>query len=222
VVILSDELNRTLWEMYHKQKFKEILFFVDTCEGLSLFEFVDIPNVYFITSSVKDEKASSYNYNYKLMTPTSDRMHFKLNEYLERAYREKKFNIPLHEFFINLKEKEADFIKSTVSIDNRLTRGVLFSEFFGNYLTPNHPVEKYPFTISGEVPQGSFEETIKANQYLKTVREKIDKEVTGYTKVDVSTYKMRKEVFHDEGFQNVIYGLLYLVGLYILSFIITN
>jgi glycosylphosphatidylinositol transamidase (GPIT) subunit GPI8 len=217
VVILSDELNRALWEMYYKNRYREILFILDTCEGFSLFEYVDVPNVYFITSSVKDQKASSHNYNYKLMTPTSDRMHFKLYEYLERAYREKSFNVPIHDFFTNLKEREKDFIKSTVSIDNRFTRNAFFYEFFGNYLTPNHPVEKYNFTpLPYENGEKEVKEVFNYNNQLSSLRIKADEEVSNLTKVSISKFSMASAETTEFKFEYMKFIAIGLILVYIL------
>ena len=41
LVVLSDEINRTLNEMYIKGKYKELLFVLDTCEGYTLYKHVN-------------------------------------------------------------------------------------------------------------------------------------------------------------------------------------
>ena len=73
LVVLTDELNRTLNEMYIKGKYKEIIFVLDTCEGYTLYNHVNIPNIYFISSSTLGQKSQSYSYDENLMGPTVDK-----------------------------------------------------------------------------------------------------------------------------------------------------
>jgi glycosylphosphatidylinositol transamidase (GPIT) subunit GPI8 len=179
-VVLTEELNRTLWEMYHKQRYKEILFIVDTCEGESLFYDIDIPNIYFVTSSKRDQKASSYSFDYKFMTPTVDRMHFKLFEYLNRIFDNKNFNIPINSIFHDFQTKEKSFITSDVIIKNSITREILFSEFFGNYLIPDNKVILYDYNIS---TKSLITNDFGVNNLLSAKRQTFEAEVDKYNQM---------------------------------------
>lgn len=145
-VILSDELNRALNEMYLKGRYKEILFVLDTCEGFSLFEYVEAPNIYFVTSSVKHQKALSHSFDELLMAPTSDRFHFKLHETLQDIYKRKNFKYSIKEMFKEI-QKQKSFLESDVAIQDGIKRDIIIEEFFGNYLNKNHLNIKYDFTI---------------------------------------------------------------------------
>jgi phosphatidylinositol glycan class K len=146
-VILSDELNRALNEMYLKGRYKEILFILDTCEGFSLFEYVNAPNIYFVTSSIKHQKALSHSFDELVMTPTSDRFHFKLHEILQDIHKKKNFKYSIKEMFKEM-QKLKSFFESDIAIQDEIKRDIIFEEFFGNYLTKNHLNKKYDYTIN--------------------------------------------------------------------------
>ena len=75
-VILREELKRDLLEMKLKNRFKEKVLILDTCEAFTLFEDNDVPDVYFVGSSLKVQKALSLVYENFLLTPLSDRFTF--------------------------------------------------------------------------------------------------------------------------------------------------
>jgi glycosylphosphatidylinositol transamidase (GPIT) subunit GPI8 len=138
-VILSDELNRALWEMHIKERYKEILFILDTCEGFTLFDYVDVPNVYFVTSSIKDQKATSHSHDPYYMTPTIDKFHFKVHETIDRIKKSSNFNYNIHDMFSILQKDK--FFQTDIAIKNTIQREILFEEFFGNYLRQNEIME---------------------------------------------------------------------------------
>lgn len=194
-VILSDELNRALNEMHIKERYKEILFILDTCEGFTLFDYVDVPNVYFVSSSIKDQKAHSYSFDRNYMTPTSDRFHFKLHEYLENIYKTKSFNLNIHDLFTALKE-EKKFIESDVTIQNKIERELIFEEFFGNYMKKNHLNNKYQFTLQSKLgEQGSHSIALKeegVNRKLNSIIKSVDAEVLNIRKYNENKFKIKE------------------------------
>lgn len=56
-LVHSEDLAKTIDEMHLKGSYKEMIFMLDTCEALSLFDQVSAPNVYMIASSEHDESA---------------------------------------------------------------------------------------------------------------------------------------------------------------------
>jgi glycosylphosphatidylinositol transamidase (GPIT) subunit GPI8 len=199
-VILSDELNRALHEMHIKERYKEILFILDTCEGMTLFDSVDVPNVYFVTSSLKDQKAHSYSYDQNQMTPTADKFHFRLNEHLERIYKTKNFKYKIHDIFLAI-QKEKAWLGSDVAIINRIQRDLIFEEFFGNHLKKNEKNVKY----SGDTIQKLFSvnnspnnnnKVIDANYILMNEQSKLDNEVLKIKTYNENIYTWNKPILN--------------------------
>jgi glycosylphosphatidylinositol transamidase (GPIT) subunit GPI8 len=184
-VILSDELNRALNEMHIKERYKEILFIVDTCEGFSLFEFVDVPNVYFVASSVKHQKAHSYSFDPKQMTPTADRFHYKLHQILERIHQEKNFKTSIDSIFLEM-QAQREFINSDVTFSNRIPRNIIFEEFFGNALKRGHSNRKYNFDLT---TKDYTSINLSLNNELGLIKAQID----DYT-LDIKKYEEKRFV----------------------------
>ena len=139
LVVLSDELNRTLNEMYIKGKYKELLFVLDTCEGYSLYDHVKVPNIYFLSSSATGQKASSYSYDENLMGPTVDKFHFLLYNTLKKIHEDKSYNTTIDELFGGIKEKKK-FLETDVIWDNKIERTLYVKDFFGNTQLENEKV----------------------------------------------------------------------------------
>jgi phosphatidylinositol glycan class K len=123
-VILSDELNRTFWEMYLKQRYKEILFILDTCEAVTAFDAVTAPNIFFVGSSLKDQKALSYGFDEVLMTPLSDRFTFLFSHFLDNILHQRKFEYSMKDFFDQVSIHK-DFLNSELGIKNGIVRDVI-------------------------------------------------------------------------------------------------
>ena len=139
LVVLTDELNRTLNEMYIKGKYKELLFVLDTCEGYSLYDHVKVPNIYFISSSAVGQKASSYSYDENLMGPTVDKFHFLLYDALKKIHENKLYNKTVDELFEEIKSKKK-FLETDVLWDNKIDRVLYVKDFFGNNELKNEKV----------------------------------------------------------------------------------
>ena len=183
LVILSDELNRTLNEMYIKGKYKELLFILDTCEGYSLYEKVKIPNIFFISSSDYGQKASSYSYDEKIMGPTVDKFHFLLYNELYNFHEKKLYETTIEDFFENFKFKRK-FLESDVTWDNKIDRVLYVKDFFGNKELKNEGVLDVTkiFNLNNDI--NDFEEEnnlisnfIDNNKNLEEKRKKLNNEV---------------------------------------------
>jgi len=132
MVVLSDELNRTLFEMHLKQKYKEIVFFLDTCEAFTLFDSVTAPNIFFFGSSILDEKAKSFHYNDFLRAGTSDRGTYRLKKEIEEYDKLPNTNNVLVSDLMDNILKQQTFLDSTPKIRNDVKRPQKYQEFFGN------------------------------------------------------------------------------------------
>ena len=133
-VILSEDLNRALIEMYDKGRYKEILFVLDTCEAFTLYDNVNTelaPNIYFIASSIYDEKASSINYSKDQMTPLADRFSYLMYIFLEQIQANANFNIEISKIFEKIQADPQ--MKTKVASNNNIKRKVLFKDYFGNH-----------------------------------------------------------------------------------------
>ncbi len=132
-VVLSDDLNRALIEMYSKGRYKEILFILDTCEGFTLFTSVNsdlAPNIFFISSSVLNEKALSISYDNEQMTPLADRFSYLLYNIIENVYSNRNFDLDIRKIIEKIQNDVN--MKTTVGVLNGIKRKVLFKDYFGS------------------------------------------------------------------------------------------
>lgn len=183
LVVLSDELNRTLNEMYIKGKYKELLFVLDTCEGYSLYDHVKVPNIYFLSSSATGQKASSYSYDENLMGPTVDKFHFLLYNTLKKIHEDKSYNTTIDELFGGIKEKKK-FLETDVIWDNKIERTLYVKDFFGNTQLENEKVINVSNIIDLNFLENDPNEDniivdnfIENNSRLEKKRKILDKEV---------------------------------------------
>ena len=184
LVVLTDELNRTLNEMYIKGKYKELLFVLDTCEGYSLYDHVKVPNIYFISSSAVGQKASSYSFDENSMGPTVDKFHFLLYNSLKKIHENKVYNTTLDELFGDIKAKKK-FLETDVTWDNKIDRVLYVKEFFGNTELKNENMLDVSNLINmndieskyGDYDIQILDDFIENNRRLEEKRKLLDKEV---------------------------------------------
>ena len=181
LVVLTDELNRTLNEMYIKGKYKELLFVLDTCEGYTLYDNVNVPNIYFISSSALGQKASSYSYDDNLMGPTVDKFHFLLYNKLKKIHENYSYNTTVYELFNELKEKKK-FLETDVTWDNKIERVLYVNEFFGDRQLKNEKIADVSSLINinldyEEEDNLFLDNFIKNNNNLEEKRKILDDEV---------------------------------------------
>ena len=141
LVILSDELHRTLNEMYIKDKYKEMLFILDTCEGFSLFDNVKVPNVYFVASALLDQKASSYSFDTNIMGPTADKFHYLMWKELNRIAKDNAYDMLVNDLMMDL-AKQKEFLTTDVTIRNEIERNLTIGEFFGDKRKEDHVMQE--------------------------------------------------------------------------------
>ena len=197
LVVLSDELNRTLNEMYIKGKYKELVFVVDTCEGFSLYDHVKVPNIYFISSSKLGQKASSYSYDENLMGPTVDKFHFLLYKSLKNIHENKMYNTTLDKLFKDIKDKK-QFLETDVTWDNKINRVLYVNEFFGNNQLKNEKVLDVSNLININNIEYKEEDAqvlnnfIESNKGMEDKRKLLDDEVMKMRNYHEERYSLQK------------------------------
>jgi phosphatidylinositol glycan class K len=191
LVVLSDELNRTLNEMYIKGKYKELVFVVDTCEGYSLYDHVKVPNIYFISSSALGQKASSYSYDENLMGPTVDKFHFLLYNSLKNIHENRLYNTTLDKLFGDIKAKKK-FLETDVIWDNKINRVPYVNEFFGNNQLKNEKVLEVSNLININNIEYKEEDAQVLNNFFESNKGMEDKRKL----LDDEVMKMRN--YHEE------------------------
>lgn len=179
MVILSEELNRTLNEMYIKEKYKELVFILDTCEGYSLYDYVNVPNIYFVASALLNQKASSYSYDNEIMGPTVDKFHFLLYKSLIDIRNQFKFNITIHDMLNDIKGKK-DFLSTDVTISDKINRNITVGEFFGD-MRKDQQNEFFSF-LNFNLLDSHVNETLFFNFHLMKEKKKLNKDVLNINK----------------------------------------
>lgn len=191
LVILSDELHRTLNEMYIKERYKEILFVLDTCEGYSLFDHVNVPNVYFVASALLNQKALSYSFDGNMMGPTSDKFHFLLWKKLNEISATHNYTMNVDDIFYSIKN-EKEFLTTDVTILNKIDRNLTVGEFFGNPMIEDTETVKYN-KISLDFDEDIVKEGLAFNKQLSAKKAKINKEVKEILKYKQDTYILQEK-----------------------------
>ena len=181
LVVLTDELNRTLNEMYIKGKYKELLFVLDTCEGYTLYNHVNVPNIYFISSSTLGQKSSSYSYDENLMGPTVDKFHFLMYNMLTDIHKNRLYNTTVEQFFGEIKSKKK-FLETDVTWDNKIERKLYIKDFFGNNDLKNEKVKDVSDlinmnNINEDEDMYVFFDFIQNNNNMESQKELLDNEV---------------------------------------------
>jgi len=181
LVVLTDELNRTLNEMYIKGKYKELLFVLDTCEGYTLYNHVNVPNIYFISSSTLGQKSSSYSYDENLMGPTVDKFHFLMYNMLTDIHKNRLYNTTVDQFFGEIKSKKK-FLETDVTWDNKIERKLFIKDFFGNNDLKNEKVKDVSDlinmnNINEDEDMYVFFDFIQNNNNMESQKELLDNEV---------------------------------------------
>ena len=181
LVVLTDELNRKLNEMYIKGKYKELLFVLDTCEGYTLYNHVNVPNIYFISSSTLGQKSSSYSYDENLMGPTVDKFHFLMYNMLTDIHKNRLYNTTVDQFFGEIKSKKK-FLETDVTWDNKIERKLYIKDFFGNNDLKNEKVKDVSDlinmnNINEDEDMYVFFDFIQNNNNMESQKELLDNEV---------------------------------------------
>lgn len=106
MVFRNVDLADALKEMQVKERFGEILIVLDTCQAFSMFNYVDIPNVHSIGSSLTGQMAKSYGSNDELGISSSDHFTYFFNEIFRGKSYDSIKNLNLKQIINELPESK--------------------------------------------------------------------------------------------------------------------
>jgi phosphatidylinositol glycan class K len=86
-VISDHEFAKAVEELYAKRGFKEMLIISDSCGAFTIFDYLEVPNIFMIGSSSKDEKSYSLGKDSHVGLSKTDDFSFKTYEF-GRDYKE--------------------------------------------------------------------------------------------------------------------------------------
>jgi hypothetical protein len=169
-----------------KNRYKEIIFISDSCEALSIWDNIEYKGIYFISSSKKDQKASSTEYDWNFMMPLADRFTSLLYRSFEKLHKIKNFDFDLKTFINDLK-KEETYLTSTISIvDNFGRDSMKIKEFIGDPYKDNSKNEKI---IRNFKKENDFKNCF-FNFLEKKTDDKINKNININTDTESDTYNV--------------------------------
>ena len=207
MVILSDELHRTLNEMYIKEKYKEMIFVLDTCEGFSLFDNVKVPNVYFVSSSSYNQKAHSYSFDHVILGPTVDKFHYLLYNKINYIRNNKIYNETINNVFLELKSNKS-FLETDVMILDNINKNLTVQDYMGFNSNKDHLIERYDKINFNEINLKNDKEFLIENEQLLNIKENINNEVEEIRKFNVKKYKF-EDYFDFKN--NIIFNILIII-----------
>jgi GPI-anchor transamidase subunit K len=127
LVLKSADLSYAVYEMYKKERFGEMLIFLDTCQALSMFDYIDLDTVHGVSSSLIGQPAKSYNTHEELGLTTTDHFTYFFAEIFRGKSSSQISKMTLENVFKQLPES---LIKSTIGYKSNLKPNqVLISPF---------------------------------------------------------------------------------------------
>eukprot|EP01100_Stratorugosa_tubuloviscum_P014546 TRINITY_DN7865_c0_g1_i3.p1 TRINITY_DN7865_c0_g1~~TRINITY_DN7865_c0_g1_i3.p1 ORF type:complete len:224 (-),score=81.90 TRINITY_DN7865_c0_g1_i3:162-833(-) len=127
-IITSREIATIIDEMYLQKRFKELLFITDTCQANTLFNYIETPNVFGISSSDFEQNSFSVLPDSVIGLPLADVFTFELLKTFEKNI----LNQTIVDWVSNLNTLK---LPSTIrffssSKSNRNSQSVSFKDFF--------------------------------------------------------------------------------------------
>mmetsp|Transcript_18441 Transcript_18441/g.31548 ORF Transcript_18441/g.31548 Transcript_18441/m.31548 type:complete len:132 (-) Transcript_18441:181-576(-) len=113
-VLQSEDLSKVFNEMYLKNRYKEVLMMIDTCQAMSLFEQVETPNLFLLGTSIKDESAWSAQPDSSLNLDLNDKFSY---HFLYKMLRGKNKE---HQFTSQLKLSDLEVIFNFQKLNSHL------------------------------------------------------------------------------------------------------
>ena len=117
----AKDFSGAIAEMYDKDRFREMLVIIDTCQAATMCNHINTPNVYCIGGSKMGENSYAYEPRPEVGMPVTDRFTLQLTNYIQR------------EVVQEIKSKsnsKATRSKSIVDLINNMDRRKLFSNPF--------------------------------------------------------------------------------------------
>lgn len=215
-VILNIEFHRTLNEMYIKERYKELYIILDTCEGYSLYEDVNVPKLFFFSSALVNQKSSSYSFDPILMESTVDRFHYLLYTNLNQNYKsEDKINMPFKEFIESIIAQK-DFLGTDPKFDDKVNETVPMSKIFGNPFEPHHKNVEINLKIKESEIKSDIN-IFKTNYELSKNMHQLQSYAINSRKFTEESYSFKNDINSSNG-KNVIVGSI-IFGITIIIFI---
>ncbi|KAH9260297.1 hypothetical protein BASA81_001467 [Batrachochytrium salamandrivorans] len=160
----SPDIAAAVAQMKQKGRFRELLFVVDTCQAGTLFEdFVAIPDVVAIGSSVRGESSYSLTHDYELGVAVTDRFTYHLLRYFEQQQQHTRRN--LMNLFQSFSYAKLHSHATWHSSLNRDLGQVLVTDFFSAVLdvkrtanTPRTKLNRTMATAAAEEPAAAEED----------------------------------------------------------------
>lgn len=90
-LIQSADLAKVFNEMNLKRMYKEVFMIIDTCQGMSLYEEVDAPNLFLLSTSSANESAYSHQFDPTLNTGLNDKFTYYFHKFLRNEFDGGKF-----------------------------------------------------------------------------------------------------------------------------------
>ena len=81
LVFRNIDLAAAIKEMHLKGRYGEMLIVLDTCQAFSMFNYIDVPNVHAVASSLSHQMAKSFGSDFELGLSTSDHFSFYFHEF---------------------------------------------------------------------------------------------------------------------------------------------
>ena len=78
------DLGNAIKEMYEKDRFREILLVIDTCQAATMCNYMEVPGVYCIGGSGVGENSYAYEPKQELGLPVTDRFTLHFTKYIQR------------------------------------------------------------------------------------------------------------------------------------------
>jgi len=176
-VISDHEFAKAVEELYAKNGFKEMLILSDSCGAFTIFDNLEVPNIFMIGSSSKDEKSYSYGRDPHIGLAKTDEFSFKTYEF------GKEYKDATIEQYMSIMDPEVlrghPMTKST--FPKKKAKDFLLSDFISSHFISN------PKFINFTNPDEDSQEEIHFAQSLKD-----------YLQRNTSTQKMIKSTHGSE------------------------
>ena len=225
-------------DMHAKQKYRQLLLIVDTCQAETLGKYITAPNVTFISSSVRGENSYAYETDNILGVSLIDRFSYSVKRFFDlsshrSSTRNKKIDMGVTvlnknalsstlETFVGFMDRRnlystinfkvsggGGYLEESHSQQIGRLRGMLVKDFFADDITPDR------YVVIGSVARNSSIDYVKA----------ISGHVVGVRKTTVPTLAVSvtdcnhfedNDTIHDEAFTATICILVLLLFLFIL------
>ncbi|OMJ86174.1 hypothetical protein SteCoe_12378 [Stentor coeruleus] len=80
LVLKSMDIANIVYEMYYKQRFGELMIFIDSCQSFSIYDYIDLPGVHGLSSSLVGQPSKSYGQHSNLGLSTTDQFTYHFTE----------------------------------------------------------------------------------------------------------------------------------------------